>query len=77
MLNSQFRYTFNIECAYKKTSFIKIAVFFLTISSKLSDLQSKGETTKLLPHYPYNKIFYLQNCKDMTFEKITNHLKYI
>ena len=65
MLNSQFRYTFDIECAYKKTSFIKIAIFFLRLAANYQICKAEEITTtrKLLPHDPYNKIFYLQNCK--------------
>ena len=76
MLISHFWYTLNFESSYKKSSFIKVAVFFFWcyFSIKISDLQSKGETIKLLPCYLYDR--YLQNCKNTTFEKITKRLKY-
>ena len=62
MLNSQLWYTFNIESSYKKTSFIKIAIFFLIISGNLSDLQSKGRqqnyyyTTHIIRYFIYKTV---------------------
>ena len=40
-------------------------------------LQSKGETIKLLPYYLYDIYFIYKNvAKAITFENITNNLKY-
>ena len=35
----------------------------------------KGEAIELIPYYMIY-IYYLQNCKAITFEEIVNHTKY-
>ena len=65
--------TSNFESINKKPPFIKVATFFwCNFSVKLLWLQRRGNkpNTTLFDRY------YSQNCKCITFRKITNHTRY-
>ena len=66
-------YTSNFEATYKKSPFIKVAIFFwFSFSIKLSWLQRRSNKINTI----LCDIYYLQNCHDITFEKIASHTKY-
>ena len=66
-------HTSNFETTYKKSPFIKAAIFFrCSFSIKLPWLQRRSNKVNTILYDRY----YLQNCKANTIEKIANHTKY-
>ena len=66
-------YISKFESVYKKHLFIKIATFFwCNFSIKLSRLQRRNNKFSIILYGRY----YLENCKTILFEKVTNHRKY-